>query len=63
LALHRFLARRLADYDYDRHFGGVFYLFLRGMDPQLGYDSGVFRERPSRSFIEALDRYLAEGTR
>jgi exodeoxyribonuclease V beta subunit len=62
LALHRFLARRLADYDYDRHFGGVFYLFLRGMDPQLGPGCGVFRERPSRSFIEALDRYLAEGT-
>ncbi|MGD8931080.1 MAG: exodeoxyribonuclease V subunit beta [Chromatiales bacterium] len=61
LALHRYLARRVADYDYDRHFGGVFYLFLRGMDPALGSDSGVFQERPSRSFIEALDRYLAEG--
>jgi exodeoxyribonuclease V beta subunit len=62
LALHRFLARRLADYDYDRHFGGVFYLFLRGMDPHLGYASGVFRERPSRTFIESLDHYLAEET-
>ncbi len=31
-ALHRYLRHRLADYDYDRHFGGVIYLFLRGMD-------------------------------
>lgn len=33
-ALHRYLRHRLADYDYDRHFGGVIYLFLRGMDGQ-----------------------------
>ena len=62
LALHRYLARRLADYDYDRHFGGVYYLFLRGMDPHLGNAFGVFRERPSRTFIEALDRHLGEGS-
>ena len=60
LALHRHLGQRLVDYKYDRHFGGVFYLFLRGMEPQLGHSSGVFQERPSRAFIEALDRYLAE---
>lgn len=35
-ALHRYLRHRLADYDYDRHFGGVIYLFLRGMDGQEG---------------------------
>ncbi|PSC97943.1 hypothetical protein C7D74_32270, partial [Klebsiella pneumoniae] len=32
----RYLRHRLADYDYDRHFGGVIYLFLRGMDGQEG---------------------------
>ncbi|MEM9597045.1 MAG: 3'-5' exonuclease, partial [Acidobacteriota bacterium] len=31
VALHRFLALRQPDYDYDRHFGGVFYVFLRGV--------------------------------
>ncbi len=36
LALHRYLRHRLADYDYDRHFGGVIYLFLRGMDGRGG---------------------------
>ena len=30
-ALHRLLRIRLPDYDYDRHIGGAFYLFLRGM--------------------------------
>jgi len=32
LALHRYLRHRIADYDYQRHFGGVIYLFLRGVD-------------------------------
>ena len=27
LALHRYLQHRLTDYDYEQHFGGVFYLF------------------------------------
>jgi exodeoxyribonuclease V beta subunit len=34
VALHRYLRLRLPDYDYERHFGGVFYLFLRGMRPE-----------------------------
>ncbi|MDX1656312.1 MAG: 3'-5' exonuclease, partial [Candidatus Competibacteraceae bacterium] len=61
VALHRYLALRLPDYDYDRHFGGVFYLFLRGMDPEKGPDYGVFRDRPQRALVEALDRMIAQG--
>ena len=32
LALHSFLKKRLANYDYDEHFGGVFYAFVRGFE-------------------------------
>ncbi|MCU7932475.1 MAG: exodeoxyribonuclease V subunit beta [Candidatus Thiodiazotropha sp. (ex Codakia rugifera)] len=60
LALHRYLRLRLVDYDYERHFGGVFYLFLRGMQPQSGPRLGIVTERPSLDFIEALDS-LIEG--
>lgn len=31
LALHRYLAQTLMDYDVEQHFGGVYYLYLRGM--------------------------------
>ncbi len=31
LALHTWLERRIPDYCYDEHFGGVFYIFLRGL--------------------------------
>ncbi len=59
VALHRYLGLRLSDYHYDRHFGGVYYLFLRGMNPALGSGYGVFRDRPDRALVEALDAYLA----
>jgi exodeoxyribonuclease V beta subunit len=55
LALHRYLRLRLgADYDYDQHFGGVFYIFARGVDPAKP-DHGVFRDLPPRTRIERLD--------
>ncbi|QHM74357.1 RecBCD enzyme subunit RecB [Mixta theicola] len=54
LALHRYLRHRVADYDYQRHFGGVFYLFLRGMDGSAS-ENGVFHHRPSADFVMALD--------
>lgn len=53
LALHRYLQSVVPHYDYSRDFGGVFYLFLRGMngEPQ----SGVFYDRPSVELITELD--------
>lgn len=61
VALHRFLTMRLPDYDYDRDFGGVLYLFLRGMSPETSPRTGVFSDRPTRELVEALDRSLAKG--
>jgi ATP-dependent exoDNAse (exonuclease V) beta subunit (contains helicase and exonuclease domains) len=54
VALHRFLRYRLTDYDYERDFGQVYYLFLRGMSPLSQPGVGVFRARPSRALIEEL---------
>jgi len=61
LALHRFLGWRLSDYDYRTHFGGVYYLFLRGMRPHSGPRYGVWYDRPSCALIEALDRLFTDG--
>jgi exodeoxyribonuclease V beta subunit len=54
VAWHRHLKSTLSDYSYDRHFGGVAYLFVRGMGRSSG--EGVYRHRPPRAWIEALDR-------
>ncbi|MGC1050709.1 exodeoxyribonuclease V subunit beta [Pantoea agglomerans] len=59
LALHRYLQHRLPDYDYQRHFGGVFYLFLRGMDGSSP-DNGIFTTRPAEAFVEEIDALFGE---
>ncbi len=58
LALHRYLKQRLDNYYYDTHFGGVFYLFLRGMRPATGPAYGVFHELPDKALIETLDKEI-----
>ncbi|MFZ5775420.1 MAG: UvrD-helicase domain-containing protein [Thermodesulfobacteriota bacterium] len=61
LALRRYLAARLVDYDHGRHFGGVFYLFLKGMHPASGPEFGVFYDQPPLARLEALSRVLSGG--
>ena len=58
IAVHRHLAARIPGYDYERHFGGVYYLFVRGMSPERGPACGVHFIRPSRREIDALANSL-----
>ena len=58
VALDRYLAFRIPEYQYNTHFGGVYYLFLRGISPQRGSEYGVFRDRPSEALIRELSRCL-----
>ncbi len=53
VALHRYLRARKSDYDFDRHFGGAFYIFLRGIDPTEP-GNGVHFQRLERSFVKQL---------
>ncbi len=57
LVLHRFLAGTLPAYRYEQDFGGVFYLFARGMSPEYP-GNGVFYDRPDLGVLEALQRCL-----
>lgn len=63
VAIHKYLAARLPGYRYDSHFGGVFYLFLRGVDPVGGSAYGIYRHRPSEATIEALCQKLIGSAR
>lgn len=60
LALHRWLKLILSDYDYERHIGGAYYLFLRGMEHDK-VNSGVYYLKPQRSLIEQLDTLFQTG--
>lgn len=56
VAVHRMLKNRLPDYDYEEQFGGISYLFLRGMNG--GDQLGVFSARPEQALIVELDRLM-----
>jgi exodeoxyribonuclease V beta subunit len=57
-ALDRFLRWRAADYAFETHFGGVFYLFLRGIDPTVP-GRGVFYDRPDAETVSNLNALFA----
>ncbi len=48
LAVNQYLSKKISDYDYDTHFGGVYYLFLRG----VGSNSGIFFDKPPKKLVE-----------
>lgn len=58
VAVHRLLALRVPGYDYERHFGGVFYLFVRGIDPREGPHRGIYADRLPPDLVADLDAWL-----
>jgi exodeoxyribonuclease V beta subunit len=58
LALNRYLKLRAREYDYEKHFGGVLYVFLRGVNPAKGTQFGIYRDKPPRDVIERLSEEL-----
>jgi exodeoxyribonuclease V beta subunit len=62
VAVSRYLACRVAGYRYDTHFGGVLYLFVRGVRPAWKADggdaAGVHFHRPEAGVLARLERLL-----
>jgi exodeoxyribonuclease V beta subunit len=52
-ALIRWLKLIISDYSYERHFGGVFYLYLRGMNVDNPH-SGIYFCRPKEEVLSDL---------
>jgi exodeoxyribonuclease V beta subunit len=61
LATHMFLKRRKPDYAYERDFGCVFYVFIRGVSAALGPEFGIVTDRPAVSMVDTLGRALIPG--
>jgi exodeoxyribonuclease V beta subunit len=51
------LQQKVPDYTYETHFGGVVYLFCRG----LSVGGGVFSDTPDAATIASLSDLLTEG--
>ena len=71
LAVDTYLKSRLLEYTYERHFGGVFYIFLRGVpgisdkaDGSVDISDnsrksyGVYFDKPDNNVIKRLSREL-----
>ncbi len=58
--LHRHLRNLIPGYSYKVDFGGVIYLFLRGMSPACP-NNGIFRATPDNRLLEKLDKVLGDS--
>jgi exodeoxyribonuclease V beta subunit len=58
LATHLHLKMKMPGYTYENNFGGVFYLFLRGVDAKRGSEYGVFQDRPDIRLVDTLGEAL-----
>ena len=57
LALHRYLSYSLENYDVNTHFGGAYYLYLRGMtDDEQHKGCGVYYRKINVEELDELDQ-------
>jgi exodeoxyribonuclease V beta subunit len=61
LAVDQYLRLRLPNYHYDKHFGGVYYIFLRGVNRTMGPEYGIYRDLPDPNLIKALREALIDS--
>ncbi|MBC7886899.1 MAG: exodeoxyribonuclease V subunit beta [Ferruginibacter sp.] len=59
LATIKYLKNRLPGFDYEKDFGGVLYLFVRGM--RKGTGNGIFICKPSLKQVEELEQILHDS--
>ena len=60
LALHLHLEQNLEGYDYDTHFGGVFYAFIRGF--KNNSDHGIHWDRLPKGIVLDMQKLFIEKT-
>lgn len=56
VALTKYLKLRKPDFDYDTHFGGVIYLFLRGVRAEG--QTGIYYTKPSKELIKQMKEVI-----
>ena len=61
LALSQYLRIRNPAFGYASGFGGVFYLFIRGIDSRRGPQYGIYFDLPKPALINALGKALIPG--
>ncbi len=60
-AAHRYLQQRIRHYEPRTQWGGVFFLFLRGMQGPEHAGSSIYFDRTPAELLKAVDRWLGGG--
>ncbi len=55
-ALNLYLSKQISNYSYSEHFGGVFYLYWRGLS--AGQSNGVFYDLPDETVVMSLSKHI-----
>ena len=58
IALYQYLQLRIPEFSYERHIGGVYYIFIRGVDPDKGPEFGIYKDIPDKTLVDALLKEL-----
>ena len=61
VALCQYLRLRESGFRYESDFGGVFYIFIRGIDSRRDPEFGIYHDLPHSDFINALGKALIPG--
>lgn len=59
VALNRYLQRLIPDYAYQTHFGGVYYIFLRGINNSIP-NNGIYFDKPDPALVLELTQALMD---
>ena len=60
MASRLYLRNRIQNFDYSKQFGGVVYLFLRGI--RTDSDNGIFKRIPSESILDNMETLIHHKT-
>ncbi len=63
IAVNRYLEMRDPSYTYETGFGGVYYMFLRGIDPATAPFCGIYKHRPDEQLVRKLSDIMMEKGR
>lgn len=60
LAIHNYLKYKFIDYTYEKYFGGIYYIFLRGLDLDVfSYSkTGILYIKPKSKMIYKLSKFF-----
>jgi len=61
LALYQYLRLRNPHFNYESGFGGIFYIFIRGVESIRKTTRGIYADRPSSDLVNALGAALITG--